>query len=361
MKDRNQSLDVLRGVAILLVLGRHFPYYNLWTRAGWIGVDLFFVLSGFLISGLLFREYRETRAISLKRFFIRRGFKIYPPYYAFLLLTMPLTIGRLTWADLTFMQSYFTGFWGHGWSLSVEEHFYIILPLALMLSLALFPRSDFRWIPYALPVVMAVCLAMRAAVGPHATNRQVIDPTHLRIDALFAGVTLGWLYHFKMATFLSAARKIYLLPVGLFLSSSAFFVDQSSYWIYTFGLTANFVGFAAIVMWAIENPGLGRLKPLATIGSFSYSIYLWHWPLWQVVERVFGLNLIGFWTYVLASFGVGIAMAKAIEVPSLRFRDRIFSSSEQPYFSLSGTTLSSSTTKGGPAAYVVSQIVSDSR
>jgi peptidoglycan/LPS O-acetylase OafA/YrhL len=227
--------------------------------------------------------------------------------------------------------------------------------------LALFPRSDFRWIPYALPVVIVVCLAMRAAVGPHATNRQVIDPTHLRIDALFAGVALGWLYHFKMAAFLSAARKFSLLPLGLVLGSSAFFVDQSSYWIYTFGMTANLIGFACIVMWAIENPALGRMKLLAMIGSFSYSIYLWHWPLWQLVERVFGLSLIGFWTYVLASIGVGVAMARAIEIPSLRFRDRFFSSSEQPYFSRSGSKLSSSTTKGGPAAYVVSQIVSDSR
>ena len=69
------------------------------------------MLSGFLISGLLFSEYKATEAISFKRVFIRRGFKIYPPYYAFLLLTLPFTSGRLTWSDLTFMQSYSPGFW----------------------------------------------------------------------------------------------------------------------------------------------------------------------------------------------------------------------------------------------------------
>jgi peptidoglycan/LPS O-acetylase OafA/YrhL len=104
-----QSLDVPRGVAILSVFGRH-PPYSVWTRAGWIGVDLFFVIPGFLISGLLFSEYKATDAISFKRFFIRRGFRIYPLYYSFLLLTRPFTIGRLTWSDLTFMQSHFTGF-----------------------------------------------------------------------------------------------------------------------------------------------------------------------------------------------------------------------------------------------------------
>src|SRR5437667_10095017 len=64
---RNQSLDVLRGMAILLVLGEHFPYYKSWAKIGWIGVDLFFVLSGFLISGLLFREYQQRNSIDFPR------------------------------------------------------------------------------------------------------------------------------------------------------------------------------------------------------------------------------------------------------------------------------------------------------
>ena len=78
--QRNESLDVLRCVAVLLVVGYHMPYYRLWGRIGWIGVDLFFVLSGFLISGLLFREFRDTGSIDVKRFLIRRGLKIYPSF-----------------------------------------------------------------------------------------------------------------------------------------------------------------------------------------------------------------------------------------------------------------------------------------
>src|ERR1700730_5300453 len=82
--ERNQSLDILRCVAVLLVLGIHVPHYRLWARVGWTGVDLFFVLSGFLISGLLFRDYQEHGSIDWKRFLIRRGFKIYSSYYIFL-------------------------------------------------------------------------------------------------------------------------------------------------------------------------------------------------------------------------------------------------------------------------------------
>src|SRR4051794_29454248 len=89
-KPRNMNLDVLRGVAILLVLGRHFDYFPLWTRVGWAGVDLFFVLSGFLISGLLFEEWKRTGSINIKRFYIRRALKLYPAFYALLLVTIPL-------------------------------------------------------------------------------------------------------------------------------------------------------------------------------------------------------------------------------------------------------------------------------
>src|SRR5437764_14402875 len=84
MGTRNQSLDILRAIAVLLVMGRHFPYYETWGRIGWIGVDLFFVLSGFLISGLLFREYAQTGTISFYRFVVRRCFKIWPAFYFFL-------------------------------------------------------------------------------------------------------------------------------------------------------------------------------------------------------------------------------------------------------------------------------------
>src|ERR1035441_4294981 len=89
---RNTNLDALRGIAILMVLGRHaglavdylhatnpFTFYTM--RIGWAGVDLFFVLSGFLISGLLFADYSQWGRIHLKRFYIRRGFKIWPAFY----------------------------------------------------------------------------------------------------------------------------------------------------------------------------------------------------------------------------------------------------------------------------------------
>src|ERR1051326_6606848 len=88
MRPRNQSLDVLRALAVFLTMGIHFPVFATLHRAGWIGVDLFFVLSGYLISGLLFQEFHDTGGIRIGRFILRRGFKIWPPFYALILGTM---------------------------------------------------------------------------------------------------------------------------------------------------------------------------------------------------------------------------------------------------------------------------------
>src|SRR5215831_13359527 len=237
MKMRNPQLDVLRGIAVIAVVGHHSAFYPLWFRVGGFGVDLFFVLSGFLISGLLFAEFKSNESISFGRFFLRRGFKIYPAYFFFLSSFLPFTFRNLRWSDFVFMQSYFPGFWGHGWTLSVEEHFYLALPLILIASYKLFPKLQFSWIPYALPLIMAFCLAMRIAAGPNATDLQALNPTHVRMDTLFAGVTLGWLYHFRRERFAALGGYSALVLGLVFLTPS--FLNLSSYWGYTGGLTGN--------------------------------------------------------------------------------------------------------------------------
>ncbi len=322
MIHRNRSLDVLRGLAILLVLGRHNEYYSLWQRAGWIGVDLFFVLSGFLISGLLFSEYAETGTINLGRFLLRRGLKIYPAYYFFVLFWLPFNLHQLKLSDLFFMQSYFPGYWGHGWSLSVEEHFYLLLPLILLFSIWIAPHSRFAWIPYACPVVILACLAMRV-LTVHADVGTTINYTHLRFDGLFAGVTLGWLQCFHPGALrLKNHLRNALCLCGLFLASGGFLFNQTDLRMFTVGLTANLLGFSALLVCALNTPWLGGLRPLARIGFYSYSIYLWHWVIGKLFPIWFPPSFISFWSYALISIVIGIAAAKLIEAPVLRFRDR---------------------------------------
>ena len=143
------QLDVLRGIAVLLVMGYHLPALPILSNAGYLSVDLFFVLSGFLVSGLLFREIQSTGGVNLSRFYLRRALKIYPSVYLLLALTYLLFTAALGWAqvsntalgDLLLSQNYLGGLWGHTWSLAVEEHFYLLLPVTLILLLGLRTRT----------------------------------------------------------------------------------------------------------------------------------------------------------------------------------------------------------------------------
>ncbi len=141
------QVDILRAVAVLLVMGAHLPVIlferdtaltgllSLWMRCGWAGVDLFFVISGFLVSGLLFREYQANGNIDLPRFLLRRGLKIYPAFYVFLLVTtLYAALAGLdlpTWpqyiGEVFYFQNYGPHIWEHTWSLAVDEHFYLFI------------------------------------------------------------------------------------------------------------------------------------------------------------------------------------------------------------------------------------------
>lgn len=211
---RNKNLDILRAIAVLLVIGRHVPGPLSWKFVGWVGVDLFFVLSGFLISGLLFSEYKKTGGINWGRFFIRRGFKIYPSFYAMIFATFLWQVVKhegIRWKpylpELLFYQSYQPDrLWGHTWSLAVEEHFYIFLPLLLLTILKLQRKNNapdpFRVIPAVWAILGVSCLLQRfylAYTLPHVPEwwQSILLPTHLRIDSLFFGVLLGYFHHFR--------------------------------------------------------------------------------------------------------------------------------------------------------------------
>lgn len=125
-------------------------------------MDLFFVLSGFLISGLLFQEYKNTGSINLKHFLIRLGLKIYPSYYLLIAMagTLALTLHSPTLRTQTFRSAVFAQ--GSTWSLAVEEHFYLILSLLLLLLIAVRRTEDpFRVIPALFVILVVVCFAFR--------------------------------------------------------------------------------------------------------------------------------------------------------------------------------------------------------
>src|SRR6266571_2966218 len=175
MNSRNPSLDVLRGIAVLLVIFRHYPVSKV-ALGGWIGVDLFFVLSGFLISGLLFSDLTSNGSIALRRFYIRRGLKIYPAFYFFLAgtsLLWPVVLPhKFLLSEVFFLQSYLPHIWQHTWSLAVEEHFYFVLPLLL---LALNRGKRLHYLPILSLLLVILCFLGRVATGAWSPGTQRMD------------------------------------------------------------------------------------------------------------------------------------------------------------------------------------------
>jgi len=332
---RNQSLDVLRCAAVLLVLGFHFPYYPILSRIGWMGVDLFFVLSGFLISGLLYQEYKDTGSIQFKRFILRRSLKIWPSFYLLLAgataysLIKPSSLLRdQILYNLVWLQNYHPSnslILVHTWSLAVEEHFYLFLPILFMALIAFRGNGNpFRAIPALFVFVSAFSLAFRWPLvqGVHASL------THMRMDSLFAGVALGYLYHFKSNWFQKLTRHSVLaltLLLGLLLTLFGMQTMER------LGTTVLFAGFSILVAWAVVRPPETWLFPAvwrlaAKIGVYSYSIYLWHTIVCSLVTNYLGWFAWAFWIYVTLAIAVGVAMAHLIELPFLALREKRFPS-----------------------------------
>ena len=356
---RNKRLDILRCIAVLSVMILHGNIWPFFGNIGWLGVDLFFVLSGFLISGLLFSEYKTRNSISFKRFFIRRGLKIYPAFYLFLFITFMLS--RMAFHTLSsathylhevfFVQNYWQGVWDHTWTLAIEEHFYVFLPVLLLLLVRFSSnRQDpFRALPWTFVVVAVLCIAFRAAsvYWGIPNYHSAYTASHDRMDSLFFGALLGYFYHFRshiLNNFLDSTRnRIFIAVCSAGLLSIIFFLPRENRFFSTFGFTCLYLGFGGVLILSLYVKGILRGKiarcleivgtAAAYVGMYSYSIYLWHGPAaaWfpGLVRRVLHVSQgpnERFLTYMVGGLAIGITMSKIIEYPILRLRDRIFPS-----------------------------------
>lgn len=349
------ALDVLRAIAIFLVLAFHVSGSPLWVRGGWIGVDLFFTLSGYLISGLLFQEYQRCGSLDLKRFYIRRGFKIYPGYWLLLLVTLAKLIlthsgggQRLLW-EFLFIQNYRQGVWWHTWSLAVEEHFYLLFPL-LLVGMARWSKNrknPFAAIPWVTLGLAATALALRCLVTlyVHPFSYWVhLFPTHLRADSLMLGVFLSYQAHFHRQELQEWMARNGRWVLGASLALLAVFLGQlpETPWVHTVGFTGLALASGGLLLsslfgrFALPEPlrvAGARVAPaVAFVGFHSYSIYLWHLMAALVMEAVaqrlhwegtprYSLLVLMYW---VGSIVVGILLARAVEIPALKLRDRLF-------------------------------------
>jgi len=370
--NRNLVLDGLRGMAVILVIFHHlklinkdafqFPLFKVGryvltplVRGGWIGVDLFFVLSGFLVSGLLFYEYKKTSAINPARFLVRRAFKIYPLFIIFLFTTFLLekmysyyypetSYPVLDYVkDLLFIENYTGGRFAHTWSLDVEEFFYLILTLFFVISVRkrMVNLKRFR---RAFILLLLLCITGRViSICISAGDDSFYLKTHTRLDAMFFGVLLSYLYHFEKSRLDPIRKHAAILTLGclLFLLPNFFFGWTNTY-LLVVTLSSNYICFGVLLVIALDKaPRLIQNRFLVFIGQHSYAIYLWHvfiniYALRFILSTEWGapngtISSISFWllyiaSYISLSIGVGVLFTKVVETPFLKLRDRIFPS-----------------------------------
>ena len=347
-KERLLSLDVLRTASLLLVMGRHMPeppggdsaLASVIRCGGWIGVDLFFVLSGFLVSGLLFDEHKRSGGLRWGRFLGRRGFKIYPAFYAMLALTFAneLVRGRLrarpALAELLFFQNYTPGLWVHTWSLAVEEHFYLLLPALLLVLLRFGARAGdpFRLVPAAWLTAAALLLGLRCL-----NLRLPFDywthfmPTHLRLDSLLLGVAISYCFRYRKVWVEHWQRHRALLAAcGALLLAPAFaFELDRTPWIWTAGFLVFALG-SGLLLVSLHGalPTNAFTRAVGYVGARSYSIYVWHLPVrYWVTDKIAARLHLGAAAstalFVAGSIAAGIGLAALLEQPTLRLRDRL--------------------------------------
>lgn len=297
--------DGLRAVSILLVLGFHKlgplsdkigSFFN-----GWIGVDLFFIVSGFLITSILLKEQDRTGKFSLKNFYIRRWLRLCPAFYAFLLFMLCWMIGRgqsdyaaflVAGAYMTNLDAVFS--WAlvapstgllHTWSLAVEEQFYLLWPISMRLS-------GQRVLALALSVCACVYFWRIHLICNGASWMRISSGFDTRIDAIMLGVLTCLLLRKnsirkKLGPVLSnnwtqAAILGFLLAACHWLSHPGYCIGQAAQiqlWSLKIPLVHLLV--CALIASLIFNSQtlLGKFlssRPLVWLGKLSYSIYLWH-------------------------------------------------------------------------------------
>lgn len=306
-----QELDGLRGAAVGLVMVTHFwPNTGVFERSadiaevGWIGVDLFFVLSGFLITGILLADAPNPNYY--RRFYLRRAFRIFPLYYAFLFSLFGFLavwhggadLQRLNteWGSPLWFFAYLANFvtasrglmpvfgpLGPPWSLQIEEQFYMMFP-------AIVHRLRER-LPRFLIVVIALALVYRVGaflLYPENPWLQYVG-TFGRADALAFGAIVACARRFYGGFAGAWTRSLPLALVPLVAMYAITGVASGGVFVRTAGYSLNAACFAAIIWWTVANAGtratyMLRFKPLRLLGKISYGVYLLQLPVQSAMK-----------------------------------------------------------------------------
>ncbi len=350
---RVPSLDGLRAVSILLVVTAHsispdrYPTaFSLFGHLGNTGVRVFFLISGFLITSLLLKEYAASGRISLVNFYMRRVIRIFPAFYAYVGV-----VALLAWAGriqllpgdmlhaLTYTMNYDryrSWYVNHLWSLSVEEQFYLLWPAALLIA---GPRRALKGAAAAIVIVplarfwIYLDFARENPISPYYAT--ALDRYFQAVcDSLATGCVVAGCYDAlgRVRRYVELQRRVWypLAPLALILASGA--LHRVSLPVYLIlGQSGANIGIALLLDYWVRQPDSlsGRVLNLgwmAKIGVLSYSIYLWQELLLDMTPG--GITL-PFPLNIGAVLAVSLASYYCVEKQALRLR-RYFSPSYAP-------------------------------
>ena len=356
------GLDLLRAIAIVWVMLFHSflvgglgENYSWLSRYGWMGVDLFFVLSGFLIGTQVLAPLARGGRLSFRDFYIRRAFRILPAFWVVLALYLAFPVLREApglepwWKFATFTLNLSIDYannaaFSHAWSLCVEEHFYLVFPLLAWVMLRKPSVTKFACL---CTLLVLAGIALRSAVWLHDTAlavnggmqrnwfvEDIYYPTWARLDGLLAGVVLAAFKVFRPQRWERAqAHANTILLLGLCVMATALWLFRQRT-----GLLGNSIGWPVLslglALLVFAGAGTGsviarsRIPGAAWLAAISYSLYLVHKAVFHLVESTWGPALEGrgvvaFCVYGVAALLAGAALYYAVERPFLRLRERM--------------------------------------
>jgi peptidoglycan/LPS O-acetylase OafA/YrhL len=319
--EKFYGLDHLRALAILFVFLFHYfilsggqpEWLPDFAKFGWTGVDLFFVLSGFLICSQLFAQIKNSQAISFRLFFLKRFFRIIPAFCITIGLYFCFPVFREkeslppVWKFLTFTQNLDLdlkdfGTFSHAWSLCVEEHFYLFLPLILI---PLQFSKLFKKAYWLIILLFLFGFAIRIYSFNHLYLPKINDedgwmywykyiyyPTYNRLDGLLVGVSIAGIYQFlpEIWNRISKFGNQFLI-FSLLVLAGAYFLceDTRAYSASIFGFPLVAIGYGFMVIGAISPTSfLFKWSSKATtfIASLSYAIYLTHKGIIHITHQI---------------------------------------------------------------------------
>lgn len=360
--NRLPGLDLLRAIAIAWIMLYHVTSYGPrlpdFIEFGYVGVDLFFVLSGFLIGWQLIKPYTFGQQPLWGQFFARRAFRVLPAYLVVLAFYFSVPAIRESpgiqplWQFLTFTQNLFPDYFrarafSHAWSLCIEEHFYLLLPPVVWL---LARKPSARKVVVVAGAAFIGGMLLRAwiwenDVAPFLHVREgegnffdrfienIYNPTYTRLDGLLAGVMLAVVKGFRPGWWLWAlSRGWWFLALGLVGVAAALLLRSPGYASVVIGYPLLSLSLAAIVVAAVSPHtwiGSWHVPGARPLAAMAFSLYLTNKAAYYLVREHAGpllrqSALLDFCIYIGAALAAGALLYFAVERPGLRLRERWF-------------------------------------